>query len=136
MGKKTNKIKGIMGEFKAFVMRGNVIDMAIGVVMATTFNKIVSSLVGDIIMPAIGLLIGGADFSGFQYPLNVEGAIKYGVFIQAIIDFVIIAFCMFVVIKIMSALNRKKEEPKPEPPKKSDEVQLLEEIRDLLKEKK
>ena len=133
MGKKTNKVKGIMGEFKAFVMRGNVIDMAIGVVMATTFNKIVSSLVGDIIMPAVGLLIGGTDFSGFQYPLGVEGAIKYGVFIQAVIDFVIIAFSMFVVIKIMSALNRKKEEPKPEPPKKSDEVQLLEEIRDLLK---
>lgn len=139
MGKRTQKItkkaKGIIEEFKVFAMRGNVVDMAVGVVMGTTFTKIVSSLVGDIIMPGIAFLVGSNDFSSLQYPINSEEAIRYGAFIQTIIDFLLVAVCMFVVIKMMSKLIRKKEQ-KPEPapePKKSDEAILLEEIRDLLK---
>lgn len=132
------KIKTTMHEFKEFIMRGNILDMAIGVVMGTAFNNIVKSLVNDIIMPAIGI-IGGKTVSDWSFTVN-GSVIMYGAFIQNIIDFLIIAASMFMVIKVMTAFSklRKKQqddtqEQQTEEPSKSDEVLLLEEIRDLLK---
>ncbi len=145
--KMAKKGKGFIADFKKFATRGNVIDMAVAVIMGTAFNKIISSLVNDIVMPAIGALLGGINFSNLKYVISpaiiedgvekvAEAAIKYGVFIQAIVDFMIIAFSMFIVIKIVGFLSRKKEEEKKEEPApKPDDVVLLEEIRDLLKEK-
>lgn len=126
-------MKKTLEEFKKFIMRGNILDLAIGVVMGTAFGKIVSSLVADIIMPLVGLIMGGVSFKDLSITIR-DTSIAYGLFIQNIIDFLIIAICMFTVIKVMAAFHRKKEEPKKEEePKKSDEVVLLEEIRDLLK---
>lgn len=127
-------MKKTFEEFKKFILRGNILDLAIGVVMGTAFGKIVSSLVADIIMPLVGLIMGGVSFKDLSITIR-DTSIAYGLFIQNIIDFLIIAVCMFAVIKIMAAFHRKKEEPekKEEEPKKSDEVVLLEEIRDLLK---
>lgn len=125
---------GFVKEFKTFAMKGNVVDLAVGVVIGTAFGKIVSSLVGDVIMPFVGVLTGGVDFSGLT--LNVgDAAIKYGAFIQSIVDFLIIAMAIFVAVKVINRLKRAEEEqPKPvEPPKPSEEVLLLGEIRDLLK---
>jgi len=130
-------------DFKAFAMKGNVVDMAVGVIIGGAFGKIVSSIVADVIMPPIGWLIGGVDFSDLKYtlPAIVEGqepaTIAYGAFIQNVIDFLIIAFCVFLLVKGIAALSRKKEEeapaaPAPEP---SAEEKLLTEIRDLLKNK-
>ncbi|MDD5980101.1 MAG: large-conductance mechanosensitive channel protein MscL [bacterium] len=118
-------------EFKKFIARGNVIDLAVGVIMGGAFGKIVSSLVEDILMPLIGIISGGIDFSNLSLTLG-DAVIKYGSFIQNIIDFLIISFCIFIMIKFINKITHKKEE-KPAPPKKSDEVLLLEEIRDLLK---
>ncbi|MDX1517940.1 MAG: large-conductance mechanosensitive channel protein MscL [Woeseiaceae bacterium] len=128
----------MLNEFKAFAMRGNVVDMAVGIIIGAAFGKIVSSLVNDVIMPPIGMLMGGMDFSNLAIALGEgEGAasINYGVFINTVLDFLIVAIAIFMVIKAMNNL-KKKEEEKPkeaEPPKKSDEVLLLEEIRDALK---
>ena len=117
---------GFVKEFKEFAMKGNVMDMAVGVIIGGAFGKIVSSLVEDIIMPLVSLATGGTDFSMFAY----------GAFIQNIIDFLIIALCIFLMIKAMNKLSKKKaEEPAPEP-EPSAEEKLLGEIRDLLKEKK
>lgn len=130
-----SKSKNLITEFKAFVMRGNVIDMAVGVVMGTAFGKIVSSVVSDIFMPMIGVVLGGVNFSGLHFKIG-KSVIAYGAFIQNVIDFIIIALCMFLFITLISAFSRKKkEEEKTEQPKKSEETVLLEEIRDLLKEK-
>lgn len=137
-------------EFKEFAMKGNVIDMAVGVVIGGAFGKIVTSLVNDIIMPTVGVLTGGADFKELKYTLKeavmngeevAEAAvtINYGMFIQYIVDFLIVAFCIFLVIRAMAKLKRKKEEapaPAPEPPAPSKEEVLLTEIRDLLRDKK
>lgn len=130
----------MLQEFKKFAMRGNVIDMAVGIIIGGAFGKIVSSLVTDVIMPPIGLLLGGIDFSSFSITLKeaTETAaavtINYGVFLNTIINFIIIAWAIFVVIKGMNSLKKKEEEkPAPAPPKPSDEVLLLQEIRDLLK---
>jgi large conductance mechanosensitive channel len=130
----------MLQEFKKFAMRGNVIDMAVGIIIGGAFGKIVSSLVTDVIMPPIGLLLGGIDFSSFSITLKeaTETAaavtINYGVFLNTIINFLIIAWAIFVVIKGMNSLKKKEEEkPAPAPPKPSDEVLLLQEIRDLLK---
>ncbi|WP_297575306.1 large-conductance mechanosensitive channel protein MscL [uncultured Campylobacter sp.] len=129
-----------MSEFKKFAMRGNVIDLAVGVVIGTAFGKIVSSLVADIIMPIIGVITGGINFTDFKIVLKKasDGAaavtINYGNFIQVVVDFVIIAFCIFVAIKAINKLNHKEEkqeEPKPAEP--SEEILLLREIRDSLK---
>ena len=150
-------MKKFFEEFKAFINKGNVVDMAVGVVVATAFGKITSSLVADIIMPLIGLLTGGISVSDLKYVLtpavldeagaviSPENAIRYGVFIQFVIDFLIIALAVFVFVKVLnSAKNlRKKEEivveeapaPAPEPEPTKEEV-LLAEIRDLLKENK
>ncbi len=120
-------------EFKNFIMRGNVIDLAVGVIIGGAFGKIVTSIVSDILMPLIGLVLGGIDFSNLSIKLG-DAKLMYGAFIQNVIDFLIISFCIFVFIKIINKITFKK--PKNEEVKKSDEVILLEEIRDLLKKKK
>lgn len=128
----------IISEFKDFAMRGNVIDMAVGIIIGAAFGKIVSSLVQDVVTPPLGLLVGGVDFTNLVITLKpaTETAaavvIKYGEFLQATFDFIIVAAAIFAVIKLMNNL-KKKEEEKEEAPKKSDEVKLLEEIRDSLK---
>ncbi len=139
-----------LNEFKTFAMRGNVIDMAVGIIIGGAFGKIVSSVVSDLIMPPIGLLIGGVNFTDLKLTLkhaqldaagqvlNPAVTINYGMFMQTLLDFVIIAFSIFLLIKLINKLTTKKEEaPAPaEPAKPSDDVVLLTEIRDLLKEKK
>jgi len=135
--KEKAKVHGFISEFKTFISRGNVLDLAVGVVVGSAFTKIVTSLVNDIITPLIGIVIGGRDFTGLSLTIG-EATIAYGAFIQNIIDFLLIAFCIFVFIKFMNKFfaKKEKEEKKVEPPKKSDEVLLLEEIRDLLKKEK
>lgn len=133
MKKAVNKAGSFLGEFKNFALKGNVLDMAVGVIIGGAFGKIVTSLVADILTPAIGLLLGGVDFKSLAWVVG-EATIAYGNFIQNIIDFVIIAFSIFLFIKLLSKFSRKKEEVKEEePPKKPDDILLLEEIRDLLK---
>ena len=131
----------LLKEFKEFALRGNVVDMAVGIIIGAAFGKIVSSLVKDVIMPPIGVAIGGVDFSKLSYVIKEATAeaeavaINYGAFIQTIIDFLIIAMAIFVAVNIMNRLQRK-EEAKPEPEKvvePSEEVKLLREIRDSLK---
>ncbi len=129
-------------EFKEFISRGNVIDMAVGVIMGSAFGKIVTSLVNDIIMPLVGVLIGGIDFTSLSFKIQ-KAEVKYGSFIQNIVDFLIVAICIFIFVKIINKLNtidvlhkKKKEETKKEEVKKSNEEVLLEEIRDLLKKQK
>lgn len=135
---KKEKANKFINEFKTFISRGNVLDLAVGVVVGGAFSKIVTSLVNDIITPLIGVIIGGRDFSNLSLKIG-DATIAYGSFIQNIIDFLIIAFCIFVFIKLINKFlikkkeEEKKEEKKQEPPKKSDDVLLLEEIRDLLK---
>lgn len=154
-----NKLKEMGGksvsflqDFKAFAMKGNVVDMAVGVIIGGAFGKIVTSLVNDVIMPLIGLAVGGINFTKLEKVLkeasiDAEGNIipevvmKYGNFLQTTFDFIIVAFCIFMAIRMMGKLNRKEEAkaaaPAPAPePKPSKEELLLTEIRDLLKEKK
>ncbi|MBW9310334.1 large-conductance mechanosensitive channel protein MscL [Fusobacterium polymorphum] len=128
----------LFDEFKAFVMRGNVVDMAVGVIIGGAFGKIVTSLVNDIFMPIIGMILGNVNFSSLEIKLGepVEGveqaAIKYGMFIQEIVNFIIIAFCIFMFIKLINKMQKKKEEaPAPAPEPTKEEV-LLTEIRDAL----
>lgn len=124
----------MLNEFKKFALKGNVIDLAVGVVVGGAFGKIVTSLVNDIITPIIGLLLGGVDFSGLAYKYK-DASIKYGAFIQSIVDFVIIAFSIFLFIKLFNKLTFKKaEEQKEETPAPTKEEALLGEIRDLLKQ--
>lgn len=129
---------GFFKEFKTFVMRGNLIDMAVGVIIGGAFGKIVTSLVNDVMMPILGIALGNIDITSLEYKLGeaAEGveqaSIKYGVFLQEIINFLIIAFCIFVFIKLINNLNKKKEEPAPAPPAPSKEEVLLTEIRDAL----
>jgi len=134
---------GMMKEFKAFAMRGNVVDMAVGIVIGGAFGKIISSLVKDVIMPPIGMAMGGVDFSQLQIVLKeavMEGGevvaeavtMNYGMFINTIIEFIIIAFAIFMVIKAMNSA-KKKEEEAPAPDPGPTEMDLLGEIRDLLK---
>ncbi|GAB1405712.1 large-conductance mechanosensitive channel protein MscL [Lentimicrobium sp.] len=135
----------LLDEFKAFAMRGNVVDMAVGIIIGAAFGKIISSLVSDVIMPPLGLLLGRIDFSDMTYVMK-EAVIKgeetipavtlnYGMFIQNVVDFLIIAFAIFMVIKAMNSMKRKKEaaEQVAAPPPPSKEEELLAEIRDLLK---
>lgn len=140
LNKIKNKGTGFFGEFKKFISRGNVIDLAIGVIIGNAFSKIVTSLTNNILMPLVGVMIGGFDFNGLTVNISVWGrevCLKYGEFIQNTVDFLITAFCIFVVIKVMNSIFAKKEEKKEETkPAKSDEVVLLEEIRDLLKKQK
>ena len=144
---------GFLKEFKEFAVKGNVMDMAVGVIIGGAFGKIVTSVVNDIIMPPVGLLVGGVDFSDMkltlkQAVLDAAGVVvtpavtwNYGAFIQQVVDFTILAFCVFLMVKLMNRLTKKPAPapapaPAPEPPKPSNEEVLLAEIRDLLKEKK
>lgn len=128
----------MMKEFREFAMRGNVVDMAVGIVIGAAFGKIVSSFVSDVLMPPIGLAVGGVDFSQLALTLKEATAeaeavtMNYGAFLQTVIDFVIIAFAIFMVIKAMNSMKKKEEDTPEEPPKPSKEVQLLTEIRDQL----
>jgi large conductance mechanosensitive channel len=140
------KTKGFFTEFKEFAMRGNVVDLAVGVVIGGAFGKITSSVVNDIIMPLISMITGGIDFSQWKIVLKeavVENgeevaaavSVNYGTLISTILDFIIIAFAVFCMIKALNSFHRKKEEAPPAPPEPSAEEKLLTEIRDLLKEK-
>lgn len=131
--KLNNESKGFIKEFKTFIARGNVMDLAVGVIIGSAFSKIVTSFT-TILTSLIGLVLGGIDFAGLSFTVK-DATINYGEFIQAIFDFLITAFCIFLLIKVINKIMRKekKEEPKT-PPKKADDVILLEEIRDLLKE--
>lgn len=123
-------------EFKKFIARGNVIDLAVGVIIGGAFSSIVTSLVNNILTPILGLVLGGVDFSSLSLTFR-DTKIEYGAFIQSIIDFLIIAICIFTIVKIINKIMHiKKKEEEKAAPKKSDEVLLLEEIRNLLKEKK
>ena len=125
-----------LSEFKAFIARGNVIDMAVGVIIGGAFGKIVTSIVNDILMPVIGAIIGGIDFTNLSLKIG-EATITYGNFIQNVIDFLIIAACIFLIVKIIEKITKKAEkEEVVEEVKKDEKIQLLEEIRDLLKENK
>ena len=129
-----------IGEFRKFISRGAVLDMAIGVIIGGAFSKIVSSLVDDIFMPLLGVLLGGLDFSGLSIKIG-DASIMYGSFIQSVVDFLIIAICIFVIVKIVANIRDRADkklgiEHKKEEKKKDEQVVLLEEIRDLLKEDK
>ena len=126
------KMKKIGTDFKAFISRGNVVDMAVGVIIGGAFGKIVTSLVNDVLTPIIGVFLGGLNFSELSFGWK-DAQIAYGSFKQTIVDFLIIAVCIFSMVKFFEKFKKKEEPKKPEPPKKSDEVLLLEEIRDLLK---
>lgn len=119
-------------EFRAFALKGNVLDLAIGVIIGAAFGKIVSSLVGDILTPILGLLMGGLNFSGLVWTFG-DAVIKYGVFLQAVIDFFIVAYSIFLFIKLLNRFKHKEEQKPAEPPAPSKEELLLAEIRDLLK---
>ncbi len=141
---------GIVKEFKEFAVKGNMLDMAVGIIIGGAFGKIVSSLVNDVLMPPLGILLGKVDFSNLKavlqkgkdavmdggvivQPAVSEVSINYGMFIQNIIDFLIVALCIFFVIKAMNSLKKKEEEVPAAPPAPSEEATLLKEIRDLLK---
>ena len=122
-------------EFKEFIARGNVIDLAVGVIIGGAFGKIVTSIVNDLLMPLIGVVSGGIDFTGLKFKIG-EAEVLYGNFLQNVIDFLIIAFCIFILVKIVNKVTKKKEEKVEETPApKPEDVVLLEEIRDLLKQK-
>ena len=136
----------MLNEFKKFAMRGNVVDMAVGIIIGGAFGKIVSSLVNDVIMPPIGMIMGNVDFSQLFINLTDQefaslaaaqeagaATINYGVFINTVLDFIIVAFAIFMVIRGMNKMKKQEEEKPAEPPKPSDEVLLLQEIRDALK---
>ena len=133
---------GMMQEFKDFAVKGNVVDMAVGIIIGGAFGKIVSSFVADVIMPPIGVLLGGVDFTSLAITLKEAAGdvpavvLSYGNFIQTMVDFTIIAFAIFMAIKFMNSLKKQEEEAPAAPPEPSSEEVLLTEIRDLLKERK
>ena len=149
IAKAKEKSLGLFGEFMTFIKRGNVVDMAVGVVIGAAFGNIVTSLVNDIIMPLVSLLTGGVDFTNWFVALDGEtyatladaqeagaATLNFGNLISVILNFIIVAFCIFLVVKAMNKfMKKKKEEKEEEPAKKPDDVVLLEEIRDLLKKK-
>lgn len=129
----------VLKEFKEFAVKGNVIDMAVGIIIGAAFGKIVSSFVGDVVMPPIGVLLGGVDFSDLAIVLKeaVNGVpavtLSYGKFIQTVVDFTIIAFAIFIAVKAINRMKRAEETAPAEPPAPAPDVVLLQEIRDLLK---
>ena len=125
-------MKKIFKEFKEFISKGNVIDMTVGVIIGSAFSKIVSSLVNDVIMPLIGIIIGGLDFTKLTITVK-DSTINYGLFIQNIVDFLIIAACIFTVIKIINRFKKQKPVEEPKPVETPEDIKLLTEIRDLLK---
>lgn len=135
---------GIVSEFKTFAMRGNVMDMAVGIIIGGAFGKIIASFVNDVLMPPLGLLIGGVDFGDLKFTMKeavLNGAdvispavtLNYGMFVNSVIDFIIIAFAIFMMIKAMNKMKKKEETVPAAPPAPSNEEKLLTEIRDLLK---
>ena len=130
---------GMLKEFKEFAVKGNVVDMAVGIIIGVAFGKIVSSFVADVVMPPLGVLIGGVDFSDLAVTLKAaeEGVeavtLKYGAFIQTVFDFIIVAFAIFIAVKVINTLKKKEEAAPAAPPEPSNEEKLLTEIRDLLK---
>jgi large conductance mechanosensitive channel len=130
---------GVISEFKAFAVKGNVVDMAVGIIIGAAFGKIVSSFVGDVVMPPIGLMIGGVDFSDLAVTLKAGNGevpavmLAYGKFIQSLIDFIIVAFAIFMGVKAINRLKREEAVAPTLPPVPTKEEELLEEIRDLLK---
>ena len=131
-----DKEKKVVSEFKEFISKGNIVDMAVGVIIGSAFGKIVTSLVNDIFMPLIGVIIGGLDFTSLTIKVG-DAVINYGVFIQNIVDFLIIAGCIFLMIKILAKFKKREEVKEEEPVVKEDEnTVLLREIRDLLKKNK
>lgn len=137
--------KGLIAEFKEFISRGSVMDLAVGIIVGGAFTAIVNSLVNDMLMPLIGWIFGGIDFTSLKYVITpataeaAEAAIYYGNFIQSIVNFLLIAFAIFMLIKGINRFRRKKDaepEPEPEPEQPAQDVLLLQEIRDLLKEHK
>ena len=127
----------VFGEFKNFIAKGNVVDLAVGVIIGSAFGKIVTSIVNDILMPILGIVIGGIDFSGLSFKIG-EATVNYGAFIQNVIDFLIVAICIFFFVKVIERFTKKQEETVEEVKevKKDEQIVLLEEIRDLLKENK
>lgn len=131
----------MLNEFKKFAVKGNVVDMAVGIIVGAAFGKIVSSFVADVIMPPIGILLGGVDFAGLAFILKEAAGdvpavtLNYGKFIQTVVDFGIIAFAIFMAVKAINSLKKKEEEAPQAPPAPSNQEVLLSEIRDLLKEK-
>lgn len=123
----------LLKEFKTFALKGNVLDLAIGVIIGAAFGKIVSSLVSDIIMPVFGLLLGGVDLSGLKATIG-DATLTYGVFLQTVVDFLIVSFSIFMFIRTLNRFQRKEETKAEEPPAPSKEELLLTEIRDLLKQ--
>lgn len=139
---KKEKKSGIVAEFRQFISRGNVVDLAVGVIIGSAFTAIVKSLVDDLVMPLIGWLIGGIDFTSLRLVIREasegveEAALNYGNFIQSVVNFLLIAAVVFLMVKAINSFHRKKE-PEPEPaPADPEDVQLLREIRDLLKKEK
>ena len=133
------KAKGFFAEFREFISRGSVVDLAVGIIIGSSFTAIVNSLVNDLVMPCVGWLLKGIDFKDFKYVLTPEAgdaaevAIKYGSFIQSIINFVLIALVVFLLIKFINTFRRKEEEIPPAEPKPDPQLIMLTEIRDLLK---
>ncbi len=131
----------IIKEFKAFAMRGNVIDMAVGIVIGSAFGKIVSSFVADVIMPPVGMLLGNVNFANLVITLKQSNGeipavtLNYGKFIQTAVDFVIIAIAIFMVVKVMNSMKKKEEQTAAKPPEPSREETLLTEIRDIMKQR-
>ena len=137
------KKKGFIGEFKEFISRGNVVDLAVGVIIGSAFTAIVTSLVNDIIMPVIGLLFGGLNFTELKYVISpaagdvAEAAIYYGNFIQCVVNFLLVAFVIFMAVKTINRFHKKTETPQEEAPAaEPEDIALLKEIRDLLKRNK
>lgn len=124
----------MLSDFKKFALKGNVVDLAVGVIIGAAFGKIVTSLVNDVIMPLIGLLLGGISFQKLEIKIG-DAVVAYGIFIQTIVDFIIVAFSIFLFVKLFNRLKRKEEEGATEPPAPTKEEILLAEIRDLLKAK-
>ena len=127
-------MKNFIAEFKAFIARGNVMDMAVGVIIGGAFSAITTSLIDDIVMPILGIFTGSVSFAELSFTVN-GAVITYGNFIQAVLNFIIMAFVVFCLVKAMNKLHRKKEEASPAPPEPSAEEKLLAEIRDILKKK-
>lgn len=137
-GKVTEKSNKLIKEYKEFITRGNVVDLTVGVIIGTAFGKIVTSLVNDVLMPFLGLLIGGIDLTKLSFTIK-DANIMYGKFLQSTLDFLIIAACIFLLVKVVTKLSKKEEkveEVKEVKTEKSEEVILLTEIRDLLKKKR
>ena len=128
-------VKGVLGEFKEFISKGNVLDMAVGLIIGSAFTAIVTSLVDDILMPFIGMILAGVNFNslGVSIPWGNKPFLAIGSFLNAVITFLLTAVCVFILVKVMNAFRRKKEDKPKEPPKPTKEEELLAEIRDLLK---